>query len=257
MRNLVFCYHALSIDWDAPLSTQPDMFELQLRMVMRRGYRPARFSELVAARGDEGLFAITFDDAFRSVFTLALPILERHQAIATLFVPTDPVDAGGPLAWAGVDHWLQTRFRAELEPMSWSEIGELMERGWEIGSHTCTHPRLTECDDATLATELGRSRAVCEERLSIPCSSIAYPYGDHDDRVAAAVQDAGYRAAAALPGVLRSRDPLRWPRIGVYHVDTERRFALKISPIVEWLRSTVLSGGLRGVRARATDPTGR
>lgn len=257
MRNLVFCYHAVSVDWDAALSVRPDMFERHLRMVLRRGYRPARFAEIVAARGDEGLFAITFDDAFRSVYTLALPILERHQAMATLFVPTTPVDGGAPLAWDGVGHWLDTRFRAELTPMSWSEIGELVERGWEIGSHTCTHPRLTQCDDATLATELGRSRAVCEERLSTPCSSIAYPYGDHDDRVATAVRAAGYRAAAALPGTLRSRDPLRWPRIGVYHVDDERRFGLKISPLVERLRSSALVGALQAARPRAADRAGR
>ena len=35
--------------------------------------------------------------------------------------------------------------------MSWAELRTLADAGWEIGSHTVTHPHLTQLDDATLA----------------------------------------------------------------------------------------------------------
>ena len=38
--------------------------------------------------------------------------------------------------------WLDSPHAGELTPMSWDELGELSELGWELGSHTRTHPRL-------------------------------------------------------------------------------------------------------------------
>jgi hypothetical protein len=96
---------------------------------------------------------------------------------------------------------------------------------------------LTALEDQALEHELGSSRAVCEQRLGRPCLSIAYPYGDVDDRVARAARAAGYAAGAALPARLRGRRPMMWPRVGVYRPDTRRRFALKVSPAARRLRT--------------------
>ena len=85
---IVLCYHALSADWEAALSTTPQRFERQLALLVRRGYRGATFSEVVAARGRGRLLAVTFDDAYRSVLELALPILQRAGMPATVFAPT-------------------------------------------------------------------------------------------------------------------------------------------------------------------------
>lgn len=234
----VLCYHALSPTWDADLSTTPERFERQIRLLLRRGYRFTTFTEAVEARGPGKVAVITFDDAFRSVFELALPILQRLGAPATLFVPTDYIDADGRLRWAGIDHWLGGPFGRELTPMSWAEIRTLAAYGWEIGSHTGSHPHLTQIDDDALASELVRSKDACEEHLQAQCTSVAYPFGDVDGRVSRGAAGAGYRTGAALPVKLDSRDPMRWPRIGVYHPDDDRRFAMKVSPTFIALRSS-------------------
>ena len=88
------------------------------------------------------------------------------------------------MSWPGIDHWAGGPHEHELEPMSWEELGRLAAAGWEVGSHTRSHPLLTQvADDDSLAGELAQSKAVIESRLDRPCESIAYPYGDHDDRV--------------------------------------------------------------------------
>lgn len=235
--NLVFCYHALSEGWDAPLSVRPDRFERQIRLVLSRGYRPVTFSELTQAPPDAGLFAVTFDDAFRSVYTLAAPILRLLGVPATIFVPTDPVEAGEPLAWEGTDHWLTTPQSSELTPMSWAELHDVADTGWEIGSHTRTHPHLTTLDSEELAAQLLASKALCERRMERACTSLAYPYGDVDSRVISVARNAGYASAAALPGDFGRHDPLSWPRIGIYHRDDDRRFRLKISATMLRLRT--------------------
>jgi len=233
---IVLCYHALSPTWEADLSTTPERFEAQIALLVARGYRGVTFSEAVSAAPHEKIVAVTFDDAYRSVLELARPILDRFELPATVFAPSDGVDSGGPLSWPGVDRWLGGPHEQELVPMSWEQLRALAAAGWEIGSHTATHPHLTQVGDDALADELTRSKAACERHLGSPCTSLAYPYGDVDARVVAATARAGYAAAAALPERLSSRDPLDWPRIGVYRADDDRRFRLKISPSLRRLR---------------------
>ena len=233
---LVLCYHALSDRWNAALSTTPAKFTAQLELLQRRGYRGVTFTESVTGAASGKAVAVTFDDAFRSVGRLAEPILTRLGWPATVFVPTDFAGTERPMSWPGIDHWGR-EFEPELMPMSWDELDALAVRGWEIGSHTCSHPRLSGLGDDALDDELRRSKEACEDRLGRACESIAYPYGDHDLRVAAAARRAGYRAGGTLPKRLRADDPLRWPRVGVYHVDDVRRFKVKASPLVRRLRA--------------------
>ena len=242
---IVLCYHALSPTWTAELSTTPERFEHQLHVLKRRGYQMVTFSQAVSAPATARVAAVTFDDAFASVFTLARPILERLGVPGTLFVPSGPIDACRALAWPGIDHWQNGPAAAELTAMTWSQIADLAASGWEIGSHTVSHPHLTTLDSASLASELGQSKAACEDKLGIACSSIAYPYGDVDARVVDAARAAGYVAGAALPGTLGGRDPLQWPRVGVYAKDSAARYALKISPLVSRLRRTAARGSAR------------
>lgn len=237
---IVLCYHALSPSWPAELSTTQERFRAQLEHLRRRGYRGVTFSR--AAAGDVGgrSVAVTFDDAYRSVGRLARPVLDDLGWPATVFVPTDHAGSGRPMAWPGIDRWLGGPHEAELVPHDWDELRELARAGWEIGSHTCSHPRLTQLDDRALADELARSRSVCQAELDEPCRSIAYPYGDVDARVVRATAAAGYAHGAALPPRPHRSRPLEFPRVGVYRVDDLRRFRVKTSPLVRGLR--VLTG---------------
>jgi peptidoglycan/xylan/chitin deacetylase (PgdA/CDA1 family) len=229
---LVLCYHALSEAWPAALSTTPERFESQLELLLRRGYEPATFTAAVNRTGGKRTLAVTFDDAYRSVNDLARPIMERLEVPGTVFVPTDWMGRDEPMQWDGIDQWLGGPHEHELHCMGRSELDELSAAGWEIGSHTCSHPRLTGLDDERLERELRASK----KALGPGCRSIAYPYGDVDARVMAAARQAGYETAASLPKGFSSKDPLDWPRVGVYHVDDLRRFRLKVSRLTRLLR---------------------
>jgi len=248
---LILCYHALSPTWTADLSTTPARFERQISWLTKHGYRGMTFTEAVASPRRGRVVVVTFDDAYRSVIELGRPILDRFGLPATVFAPTDFIGTGEPLRWPGVDGWLGSPDERELTPMSWAELQTLRGAGWEIGSHTGSHPHLTTIEDRALEDELGRSKAACERHLGCPCTSLAYPYGDVDARVAAAAGRVGYRAAGALPrGRLGPRETLAWPRIGIYRLDDEHRFRLKVSPASRHLRGSAVAGlpvALRGV----------
>lgn len=213
----------------------PEAFGEQLEWLNDRGYRAITFTEAVLGTTTEKLVAITFDDAYASTVQFARPILDRFGMRATLFVPTDYI-GGGAMAWPGIDEWVGTGHEQELTPMSWDDTRELADAGWEIGSHTKSHPHLTELTDAEMDEELAGSRRVCEEMLDRPCSSLAYPYGDYDARVVGATRRAEYVAAASFPSRLLPPEPLAWPRVGIFHGDTSRMFHIKASPTVRRIR---------------------
>jgi peptidoglycan/xylan/chitin deacetylase (PgdA/CDA1 family) len=236
---LVLCYHGVSERWPARLAVTPARLDEQVRLLLARGYSGTTFSEAITAPPARRTFAITFDDAYRSVHAEAFPVLSGLGVAGTVFVPTALVGTGAPMSWPGIDEWLGGPYESELVGMSWEEIAALADAGWEVGSHTRSHPRLTEVGDEQLATELEQSRADCEQRLGRPCGSVAYPYGDVDERVEAAARAAGYATAAGLP--FRRYEPpvrLRWPREGIYIYDDVRKFRRKVSPTLRRLRGS-------------------
>jgi peptidoglycan/xylan/chitin deacetylase (PgdA/CDA1 family) len=234
---LVLCYHAVSPSWNAPLSVTPDRLEHQLESLVGAGYESATFTEAVRHPPARRTLAITFDDAFRSVLDIAFPVLERLGLTATVFVPTGFAGSGSPMMWPGIDHWLGGPHESELCPLDWQGLATLAAAGWEIGSHSVSHPKLTGLSNASLAAELVDSKAACEAATGMPCESIAYPYGDVDGRVVAAAAQAGYSAGAALPTALHRPRTLEWPRIGIYHADAAWRSRLKCSRGMRSVRS--------------------
>lgn len=232
-RSVVLCYHAVSARWPSGLAVPPNRLRAHVVHLLRRGYVPATFTEAVQS---PGRLAVTFDDAFTTVGTLAAPVLHELGVPGTVFVPTAFPDSGGPLFWPGIESWGAGPHAHELACLSWGALAALAADGWEIGSHTVTHPHLTRLDDARLEAEMTDSKRAVEERIGVACTSIAYPYGDEDARVVAAAGRAGYLAGAALPQRRTHADePLRWPRVGAYRRDSPLRLAVKASPTVRRL----------------------
>jgi peptidoglycan/xylan/chitin deacetylase (PgdA/CDA1 family) len=193
---------------------------------------------------------ITFDDGFRSVHFHALPVLREFGFVGTAFVPTAFLSPPRPLSWRGYDD-LPVVQGDEMAPMSWGELHELGTAGWEIGSHTRTHPHLLEVEDAVLNDELVRSRTELEAGMGAPATSIAYPYGEVDRRVRDAAAAAGYAAAAALGPQVRRGDPLRWPRVGIYRADNLSRFRLKTTRVMCSAPAAAVINIVRSLQGRA------
>jgi peptidoglycan/xylan/chitin deacetylase (PgdA/CDA1 family) len=231
----------------------PAAFERQLRLLLRRGYVPATFWEVVHRPPAKRCFAVTFDDGWVSVLRHGFPILRSLAVPATVFVAAGLVDTHEqPLRGTVIDPWQDTPHRDELHCLSWEQLRELASGGWEIGAHSMTHPLLTGVDDARLAWELQQSKRRCEEMLGVPCRTMAYPTGDFDERVEKAVAAAGYEAAAALPRRFDdSSDPLAWPRVSIQRRDRDLAFRMKVSPVVRALRRSPVWPLLDEVRLRA------
>jgi peptidoglycan/xylan/chitin deacetylase (PgdA/CDA1 family) len=239
---LVLCYHAVSDSWPDPLAIRPKRLARHLQALLLRGFRPGSLADTIDSR--RRLLHVTFDDGYKNI-ALAIPILERLAIPATIFVCADYARDGRSLALPEFAE-RAAMYSGEVATMDWGDLRAVGERGIEIGSHTLTHPHLTELSDTELARELRESRTQLEDELGRACRYLAYPYGEVDDRVAAAAQSAGYDAGFILSWAGRSRYAL--PRVGLYRNDTVLRVTLKTSPAREVARWLGLTGSRRQTR---------
>lgn len=157
----------------------------QLDTLRRRGLRGVGMGELMTAHRAgtaRGLVGLTFDDGYTDFLDAAELLADRGFA-ATLYVVAGRF--GGTNDWDGNGWPLLTA----------AQVREVDALGVEVASHTLTHPHLPRCPPARLRAEVTDSRAVLEDLLGHEVTGFAYPFGDEDPAVVAAVADAGYRDA--------------------------------------------------------------
>jgi peptidoglycan/xylan/chitin deacetylase (PgdA/CDA1 family) len=244
------CYHSIAPAGPRYLTISADLFERQLALLRRRGYRGGDLAALaeLAAGGAPGRTAfLTFDDGFRDNFETALPLLREYGFPAFVFVLPPLLDGGGPFEWPEM---LADRERhAEtMRSVDWAMLERMREDGFEVGSHTLAHPHLPSLDGERLREELWQSRVAIRQRLG-SCDTLAYPFGEWNPEVAAAAAECGYRFAFTLPTATgqRAATALSIPRVNVDFRDGERRFAAKLAP---WGRRLLLSAAVGALRGR-------
>jgi peptidoglycan/xylan/chitin deacetylase (PgdA/CDA1 family) len=246
-QPLILCYHAISSSWKSQLAVPSELLREHLAILRSRGYVGLTFAEAERRRREGTLPArsvvVTFDDGYASTL-LAKEALDEVGFPATVFVVTSFIESGEPLRWPGIEMWLASDSRHELRPLNWRDLEGLAGAGWEIGSHTTTHPLLSAVGDGVIERELVDSRAAIVARLG-SCDSLAYPYGIADDRVPLAARATGYAGACTLSFVHRFDEEYRRPRIGLSASDTSMRFKLQISRGGRRLRRSGVAGALR------------
>jgi peptidoglycan/xylan/chitin deacetylase (PgdA/CDA1 family) len=218
----ILMYHGVGRVSEDPfdLFVSPELFARQmqaLRVLGLRGVSLGQFGDAVVRCEADGLVGLTFDDGYCDVLTSAAPVLERHGFTATMFAVSSLL--GGENVWDPPP-------RRSL--MSEADLRELVTRGWEIGSHTVTHARLTDVDFDRLRHEVSASRAALAEALGVEPRCFCYPYGAVNAEAVGAVQDAGYSYACGVWRVAGLPTALAMPRIGVTHRDGPPRFAAKL-----------------------------
>jgi peptidoglycan/xylan/chitin deacetylase (PgdA/CDA1 family) len=208
VRPLVLCYHAVSPTWEHRLSITPALLLRQVRALLR--FRSVR---------------VTFDDAFRSAATV-IPALRQLGVPVQIFVCSSFAREGRPLTIAE----LEGDDPGKLATMGWDDLRGMVGQSVEIGSHSVSHAHLTSLSDSELETELVDSKREIEAELGRPCTELAYPYGEHDERVRAAARAAGYAWAFALWDGPKD-DPYAAPRLDLYRRHTPARAVLMSTPL--------------------------
>ena len=227
----VLCYHSVRGGNDGPLPfnelhVTENTFARHCELISEHCH-PISLADLLAARsGARALPAravlVTFDDGYRAVLDLALPILERYKGPAIVFGCSGPIMRGTHFWFdsvyrsagegavldgrrAPVAAWLQL-VHASQTPASPSErhrpltVEELKQLAASpliaIGGHTLSHPTLALMTVEEQRREVEGCRNVLAELVGSPIDAFAYPYGmsrrDYSPDTVSAVGHAGF-----------------------------------------------------------------
>lgn len=149
---------------------------------------------------------LTFDDALASVGLVA----ESLTTPAILFVVVDHV--GKHNDWPGQPAWVPRE-----QCLSWAAIRDLADRGWSIGAHTMTHPRLSKLPPELQRHEIEASQKTIEDRLGLSCRFFAYPYGNAPRTARRIVAECGMTGFGTVPDRVRHHsDRACLPRVDIY-----------------------------------------
>jgi peptidoglycan/xylan/chitin deacetylase (PgdA/CDA1 family) len=125
---------------------------------------------------------ITFDDGNLSVYQNAFPIMHEMDFVGTLYIYVDRLDS--------------------LDHVNVEQLQEMLDNGWEVGSHSMSHADLT--DDSLIAPyellqyELLQSRLTLEVAIDEPVVTFAYPYGRANSNIRGMISEYGYIAGMGL-----------------------------------------------------------
>jgi len=216
-RRVVLYYHSITKD-------QIKGFRKQMGY-LAKAYKVVKTSEIMKAQQDDakGVIAITIDDAFSNVYENALPVLREFGLSAAVFAPVGNLGCK--------PHWEieGSNEDSEMAIMSYQQLIDMDKEGFEIFSHTFSHPKLTEIDQKKLNVEIAGSKRILERLLGHEVTAISYPYGVHDDSVCKAAKKAGYDHGFTIEPIMvdDSTDQFRIGRFAVSAEDSLVKFKLK------------------------------
>ncbi|MBF9143574.1 polysaccharide deacetylase family protein [Hymenobacter properus] len=236
----VLMYHKIP---DAPLATKHQIyvtkenFEKHLAYFKQRKLTSLTFADyLQFARGERPLrdfparpIILTFDDGYTDNYTNLLPLMQQYGYRGVLYLLGD-FDVRYNQWDVAAD---PTEPRSDI--MSLEQKRAFVEAGWEIGAHTMSHPRLSALPPPKAAAEISQSKAALEAVLQTEIVSFAYPFGDLNEDVKAAVRAAGFALGVATDtgGLTIEDDRMQVFRVNMFPNESTSSLFKKTSP---WYR---------------------
>jgi peptidoglycan/xylan/chitin deacetylase (PgdA/CDA1 family) len=217
----VLAYHKVTNEFEWGITrVKPESFEQQVEYLKEEGFSNIDLEQLLSGKEKKDKqIAFTFDDGYESVYQNAFPVLKRYGFSATIFLIT---------GYTGKENSWEAGFGRKFKHLSWEQIQEMKESGFQFGSHTVNHPDLTRLHQKSLGYELKKSKEIIEDKLNQEIKFLSYPFGRHNQLVRTEAKNAGYKAAFTLTSEI-SENPFAVGRKGVYLFDTPLSIKIKLS----------------------------
>ncbi|MAD46813.1 MAG: hypothetical protein CMI02_10040 [Oceanospirillaceae bacterium] len=209
---VILQYHHVDASTPPATSISPDDFASHLQLLEDEGMQIVDLATAMQKiQAGESLpdkaVAITFDDAYRSVYDTAWPMLKERQWPFTVFVNPAFVD------------------QQYNSIMSWDELKTLQDAGNVIANHSMHHKYLIERPadiplNDWMNQEVEAAETRLEEKLGTSHRLLAYPYGEFNLAMTAWLKDHNYLAFGQHSGPVGKVSHMqaipRFPAAGVY-----------------------------------------
>ena len=200
-------------------------FERQMAFLAKKCTVVKASDILTYKAGDKkSIVSITFDDAYECVKEIAIPILNKYNLPATIFVPLG--NMGHKPEWDIPD---TCPYKNEII-MNEHDIKELDLKGYEMLAHSFSHRLLTKIETSSLKDEILRSKNILEALVGHEVPGMSYPNGAYNDKICEAAKQAGYQYGFTIEPYIADYSPSNM-EIGRFSVEPHEgllTFRLKI-----------------------------
>ena len=230
----ILMYHQIAEHQDGArfngLRVPPEMFEKQLQWLTANKWTFLTMAELVEKRQQlpNKTVVLTFDDGYLDNLTNALPLMQKYQAKATLYLVIDRHDND----WSTKKKKHHDSGELARDPkLTDQQVSELLESGcFELGGHTHSHANLKSLNPDQKISEIRHSKTILEETFNSQITSFAYPFGIYTDEDVDLVKQSGYTNAvttdAGIDDLTQSMFTLR--RVKISGKDNFYAFTLRM-----------------------------
>jgi len=199
------------------IRVSPKNFERQLSYLAKKGFKSYTLSEMIEQKDalEQKSVVITFDDGYRDNLTNALPVLEKYNFKATIFVIINRFDND----WSLHRKTKNADIVNKIEKLSDEDIKTLLKSGLiEIGAHTLNHKNFSKISQKEKKEEIVKSKEILEQKFNIECKTFSYPFGIYEKGDEKLVKDAGFTGAVTTEvrrADLNKDDLFLLPRINI------------------------------------------
>ncbi|MEC7815665.1 MAG: polysaccharide deacetylase family protein [Pseudomonadota bacterium] len=192
---VVLQYHHIDDSTPPSTSTSRSLFQEQLAMVQELALEvvpllPGTRAALAGETADSSQIAITFDDAYESVYDTAAPLLAELNMPYTIFVNTNAVGGRGYMTWD------------ELAELAQDDRVTLANHSADHG-HLARKPEESQEDwNQRVTASLDEAQQALEQRLDQNVPMFAYPYGEYDEALEAKLAERGWLGFGQQSGAI-------------------------------------------------------
>jgi peptidoglycan/xylan/chitin deacetylase (PgdA/CDA1 family) len=242
---LILNYHSIVPDGCIPSQWEvvESEFDKQMAEIFKSGMRTIKLSDIPKIQKTviPGTFAeslplvcITFDDGFEDNYTLAAGILERYSLTATFSVVSNTIQSN---VLDKLSRDFQNVVKNRKLFMTPRMLRDLVDRKFEIVSHTMTHPNLNVTKNADLFQEIIESSQIIDQISGSSSGAFIMSYGLEEcpamkRRVTEVLDGNGFSVAAlgryGYCTFSESYTALDVPRIPIYGSDNMTSFKNKL-----------------------------
>jgi len=179
LRRVILCYHGIG-------DSEASAFRSQITAIADR-----MVVLDTAGSDDQTRFScpdvvLTFDDAFENLLNNVIPVIDELRIPVSIYVVTGCM--GNKPAWLkGSGHHDEHELLMDGEQIKRLADNPLI----TIGTHTHSHPRLTDLGSHEVEAELSDSRKILEALIGREVRAVAFPHGSYNKEVSAIAKACG------------------------------------------------------------------
>jgi len=197
---VIFMYHRFGMSKYPSTNIRLEQFQYQLDYFEDNNYNVWPLSKIISHIIDKKpippkTVSLTIDDAYKSVFSDAYPMLKAKNFPYTVFVNTNPID------------------NKSVNYMTWEQMRIMQKDGAEFANHSLSHPFLLPYKDESdevwrkrVKKEILRAQKRLQQELDPQTNEnpklFSYPFGEYNLEMTKIVKELGYIGIAQQSGAV-------------------------------------------------------